>query len=349
MAQVLKERGYRTACIGKWHLGCRPAFMPTSRGFDEFFGLPYSNDMWPLPLLMNTEVIEDPARLDMLALRFAEQAARFITRSKDAPFLLYYATVSSHIPLIPPKQFRGRSHFGLYGDVVQTLDWCVGEVLRALRENGLEENTLVLFSSDNGPWYQGSAGPLRGRKGETYEGGVRVPFLARYTGSIPAGRVCQGVASALDVLPTLARLAGAGPPANPLDGLDIWPLLAGEREAVDRDLLLFFDQWNLQCARSGPWKLHVSRYNSFAWGPAPAAGRLNLPLPRPELYNLEADPEESYDVAGDYPEVVAAIRARMEEKLLSFPAQVALEWNHTMSRPVEDTPSGALPILKSGG
>jgi arylsulfatase len=346
LAQTLKTRGYSTMCVGKWHLGTMPQYLPTNRGFDEYLGIPYSNDMWPRPLLYNTEVIESPVDLDTLTLRYTVESVRFINRSKDKPFFLYLATAMPHIPLAASERFRGKSPLGPYGDAVEETDWSIGEVMRALSDNGLDDNTLVLFTSDNGPWYQGSAGRLRGRKGETWEGGVRVPFIARCPSRIPAGLVSRAVVSAMDIHPTLTRLSGAALPDRPVDGVDIWPLLSGEKEQVERDLLLYFDYWNMQCARLGKWKLHVSRYDGQAWAPEPAGGRLNLPLPRPELYDLEADPEESYDVASGNPGVVDDIRARMEAMLPSFPDQVRTAWQETMNYQVIDTPAGAFPVRK---
>ncbi|MCE5311066.1 MAG: sulfatase-like hydrolase/transferase, partial [Acidobacteriales bacterium] len=180
IAQVLNPRGYRTMCVGKWHLGHLPRFLPTNRGFDEYFGIPYSNDMRPRPLLHNTEVVEAEATLETLTPRYTEQAVRFIERSKGSPFFLYMPHTYPHIPLAASPRFRGKSPSGIYGDVIAELDWSVGEVLAALKKNGLDNNTLVMFSSDNGPWFLGSPGRLRGRKGSTYEGGVREPFIARF-------------------------------------------------------------------------------------------------------------------------------------------------------------------------
>src|SRR5690348_15366289 len=224
LANVLKARGYKTMCIGKWHLGRPAQYLPTNRGFDEYFGIPYSNDMTPRPLMHNTEVIEEPAKLETLTPRYTEQAVKFIELSKDAPFFLYLPHTYPHIPLAASSRFRGKSRAGLYGDVIEELDWSAGEVLQALKRNGLDNNTLVMFSSDNGPWYQGSPGGLRGRKGMTYEGGVREPFIARFPGKIPAGQVCHGVTSMLDIFPTVARLTGSPLPEKPVDGMDIWPL-----------------------------------------------------------------------------------------------------------------------------
>ena len=187
LAALLKPQGYKTMCIGKWHLGHQPQYLPTNRGFDEYYGIPYSNDMTPRPLMHNTEVLEEPAVLETLTPRYTQQALQFIERSKDSPFFLYMPHTFPHIPLAASPRFRGKSPLGLYGDVVEELDWSVGEVLAKLKQTGLDNQTLVMFSSDNGPWYQGSPGQLRGRKGSTYEGGVREPFLARFPGRIPRG------------------------------------------------------------------------------------------------------------------------------------------------------------------
>lgn len=345
IAQTLKTRGYRSMCVGKWHLGHLPRFLPTNRGFDEYFGIPYSNDMKPRPLLHNTEVVEQEATLETLTPRYTEQAVRFIERSKGAPFFLYMPHTYPHIPLAASARFRGKSPAGLYGDVIAELDWSVGEVLAALKRNGLDRNTLVMFSSDNGPWHQGSPGRLRGRKGSTYEGGVREPFLARMPGRIPAGRVVDAVGSTMDVLPTVAKLCGAALPSSPLDGIDIWPLLNGASKSIEREVLLYFDNWNVQCARWKRWKLHFARYNSFAYGPAPAGGRVNLPLNPPELYDIESDPDESYDVAAERPEVVKEILARVERLIPGFPREVVDAWQATRARQTKSSATGALPRL----
>ncbi len=343
LAQVLKQREYKTMCIGKWHLGHLPQFLPTNRGFDEYFGIPYSNDMNPRPLLHNTETLEEPARLETLTPRYTEQALRFIDRSKDSPFFLYMPHTYPHIPLAASARFRGKSKAGLYGDVIEELDWSVGQVLGALKKHSLDANTLVMFSSDNGPWYQGSPGRLRGRKGSTYEGGVREPFLARWPGRIPAGKVCRGVGSTMDVLPTVAHLAGAPLPKKPLDGIDIWPLLAGEKPSIEREELLYFDNLSVQCARWGKWKLHVARYNTMAYNPAPVGGRHNLPLAAPELYDIENDPDESYDMAPENPQVVAEMRRRMDRLMTTFPDDVQKAYRESAATQVAPTAIGALP------
>ena len=343
IAQMLRSLGYRSMCVGKWHLGHLPPHLPTSRGFDEYFGIPYSNDMTPRPLMQNLETIEEPAKLETLTPRYTERAVRFIDRSQDSPFFLYMPHTYPHIPLAASERFRGKSPHGMYGDVLEELDWSVGEVLGALRAHGLEDNTLVLFSSDNGPWFQGSPGRLRGRKGMTWEGGVRVPLLARLPGRIPQGRVSDAVASTMDVLPTVARLTGARLPDRPLDGVDLWPVLAGEQKELEREALLYFDNLYVQCARRGRHKLHLARYNNVTYSPAPASGRVNLPLPKPELYDLVADPDESYDIAPERPEVVRDLQARVERLIATFPDEIRKAHEDTKARAVVPPAAGALP------
>ncbi len=346
MADMLKARGYRTMCVGKWHLGHTPDYLPTSRGFDEYFGIPYSNDMSPRLMLKGTEAVDQTAPLETLTPRYTEQAVGFIERNKAKPFFLYMPHTYPHIPLAASERFRGKSPSGLYGDVIAELDWSVGEVLACLKRNGLEKNTLVLFSSDNGPWFQGSPGKLRGRKGQTYEGGVRVPFLARWPGRIPAGRVVDAIGSTMDLMPTLARLSGATLPTKPLDGVDIWPLLSGQKRDHTREALLYFDNWELQCARLGNWKLHVGRYNAFIYGPVPAAGRMNLRLRPAELFNLATDPDESFNVAAKFPEVVRDLEARISRALPSFPEEVQKSWRETDARETGPSEPGRLPRPK---
>ncbi len=332
MADMLKLRGYRTACIGKWHLGRPEKYLPTSRGFDSYFGIPYSNDMNPRVLLRNTEIVEEIATLETLTPRYTEEALKFIETKSDKPFFLYLPHTYPHIPLAASPKFRGKSAEGLYGDVVEELDWSVGQIFDALKRSGQELNTLVMFSSDNGPWYQGSPGKLRGRKNTTYEGGVREPFIARWPGHIPAGKVCDGVASMMDILPTVARQTGAMLPQKPLDGIDIWPLLTGRTPSIEREPLLYFDGWNVQCMRAMNWKLHIARYNTAAYTPAPAIGRQSYLLPKPELYNLAADPDESYDVAAENPQIVEKMQAKLVEMLKGFPEQVQKAYADQLAR-----------------
>lgn len=344
--KLLKQQGYRSACVGKWHLGDRSQFMPPQHGFDEFYGLPYSNDMNPLPVIRDSQTLTADTDQDSLTDQFTDQAVDFIVRNRETPFFLYLAYTAPHIPIWPAQRFRGKSGHGSYGDIVNELDWSVGQVLAALRDNGLEENTLVIFTSDNGPWYQGSAGSLQGRKGSTMEGGVREPFVARLPGRIPAGQVAEGVASAMDLMPTFARLAGIPIQKGAVDGVDLWPMLSGEATSLIRDPLLFFDGWNIQAVRWGPWKLHLARYNSFPWTQDPPGGRMNLPLPHPELYQIDEDPGETLDLADENPDVVNRLRSWVESMLAGMPAEVRNAWKVTNARRVQETPAGALPRLE---
>ena len=351
LPQVLKSADYATACIGKWHLGTATGYMPTARGFDRFFGLPYSNDMSPLPLLDGSTIVESQAKLDTLTARYTDKAIEFIAANAAAkkPFFLYMAHTFPHIPLAASEKFRGKSGKGLYGDCVQELDWSAGQILNALAANGIADNTLVIFTSDNGPWYQGSQGRLRGRKAETFEGGMREPFIAKWPGRIKPGRtVATSMATMMDLLPTFANLAAATLPAAPLDGVDIMPLLAGTAESVERDPFFYFDNSHLQCVRQGRWKLHVARYNTPPWIPEPAQGRINLPLQNPELYDVVSDPQESYDVAAEHPEIVWPLRAKIDAAIRTFPNEVQWSWAETLSKLVNGSPSGAWPVATTG-
>ncbi|MBI4907099.1 MAG: sulfatase [Acidobacteria bacterium] len=343
IAGMLKKAGYRTAAIGKWHLGSQQRHMPCSRGFDEFFGLPYSNDQSPSMLMQNQDVLESPTRQDLLTERYTSQTIAFLRRNRSNPFFLFLSHTAPHIPLVPSRGFRGKSGLGAYADVLQELDWSVGEVLNELASSGMDRNTLVIFASDNGPWFQGSAGRTRGRKGDTFEGGIRVPFLARYPGRIPAGKVVNGFASGLDLLPTVAHLANVQIPSG-LDGVDIWPMLTTDKASVDRPEFLYFDNYHLQCVRLGKWKLHLSRYNSPAYTPEPKVGRFNLPLTNPELYDIQSDPGESSDIADQHPEVVADLRERLQRVLADMPQKVRDAWEDTINRRVHQSASGAWPV-----
>jgi len=354
IAQMLKPAGYRTMCVGKWHLGRPNPYLPTNRGFDEYFGIPYSNDMDPSILMHNTDIIESPVNLKTLTKRYTAQAINFIQQSKDSPFFLYMPHTFPHIPLAASADFLGKSGMGLYGDVVQELDWSVGQVLRALQDNGVDQNTLVMFTSDNGPWFQGSPGRLRGRKGDTFEGGMREPLIVRFPGTIsnlsprprrgsPLGRVVDSFATTLDILPTIARFTNVPLPDNPMDGVDIGPVLTGQAEAVDRPLFLYFSGWNLQCARLGRWKLHMARGNTAAYSPEPKVGLYNLRLINPELYDIDTDPEEAEDASAQHPDIVADIQNRVAQLLHGLPSQVQAAWRDTQNRPVAPNEPGAWP------
>jgi arylsulfatase len=332
LADLLKTRGYATACIGKWHLGHLPQFLPTRHGFDEYFGLPYSNDMWPrhptakfpdLPLMEGEKVIATNPDQSQLTTRYTERAVDFIGRHRDGPFFLYLAHSMPHVPLFVSERFRGKSEGGLYGDVVMELDWSVGQILEALRRHGLDENTLVIFTSDNGPWlsygnHGGSAGLLREGKGTTWEGGVREPFLARWPGRIPAGSTSREPAMTIDLLPTVARLAGAKLPDHKIDGKDIWPLLSGQPGAKSPHEAYYF-YWNrqLQAVRSGRWKLYFPHdYRTLAGAPGGRDGQPAVYKQAQtglELYDLEADVGERTEVAARHPDVVRRLQRLANE------------------------------------
>lgn len=341
IAQMLKPGGYKTLCVGKWHLGHHPEYLPTTRGFDHYFGIPYSNDMSPRWLMEDTKVLEEQTALEPLTGRYTERAVKFIEESKGSPFFLYMPHTYPHIPLGASARFRGKSPQGIYGDVVEEIDWSVGEIMAAVKRSGADSNTLVMFSSDNGPWFQGSPGRLRGRKGMTWEGGQRVPFIARYPGRIPENRTCSGIGSVMDVLPTVAGLTGTRP-ANPADGIDIWPLLSGAKPSLDREALLYFDGYNLQCARLGKWKLHVARHNNQAYNPPPAGGRDNLPLAHPELYDVVTGVDESFDVAAEHPDIVKDIQARIERAVAGMPGPVREAWAADRAKKSANVSTGAV-------
>ena len=347
LPQILKRLGYATMCIGKWHLGDQPAFLPTSKGFDRYFGLPYSNNMDgsegkqnpknpmpPLPLLRDATVIEAPAVQDTLTRRYTDVALAFIEGNKDRPFFLYMPHTAVHHPLHPGEGFRGKSKNGDYGDWVEEIDWSVGKVLEALRNNGLEQNTLVVFTSDNGASKSGSNAPLRGLKGTTWEGGMRVPAIASWPGKIPEASTSSAVTGLIDLLPTFAALAGGKPSGkNTIDGVDIWPVLCGREKSSPREAIYYFLWHRLEAVRCGDWKLVIgsqkgaddSAPRGDSFGPGTENGRkvkskaeVFASREKPRLYNLFNDSGETTDLAGQQPEVVArlnALIARMEADL----------------------------------
>jgi arylsulfatase/arylsulfatase A len=313
LSSVLKEHGYATACVGKWHLGHRPAFLPMAHGFEHYFGIPYSNDMGFAPelklaprvkpptsdgppLMRDDEVIEVPAQQDTLTRRYTDESIRFLTANKHRPFFLYLAFTSPHFPLHVSPFFRGRSKRGLYGDVVEELDASTGEILATLRRLGRDKDTLVLFTSDNGPWlqkkeYGGSAGPLRDGKFSAYEGGFRMPAIFWWPGRVPTGQTCREVASTIDLLPTYAALAGAAVPDG-LDGKDIRPLLFGAPGAQTPHRAYLYDS---RAVRSGRWKLVRDKHGD-------------------ELFDLVTDPGERKNLAGAKPEKVRELAALLPAK-----------------------------------
>lgn len=342
LAELCKQKGYATACFGKWHLGHHPKFLPTQHGFDEYYGLPYSNDMWPLhpnyahlpteverrkqgypalPIIegdkvVNAEVTGEDQRL--LTAQYTERAVKFIERNKQQPFLLYVPHSMVHVPLFVGERFAGKTGMGLFADVVAEVDWSVGEILAALRRCGIDDDTLVLFTSDNGPWlsygdHAGSALPFREGKGTEFEGGIRVPTIARWPGRVPAGTTCDELASTIDVLPTFAALIDAELPAHRIDGHDVRALLFGEEGAQSPHAAFacYYEGGQLQAVRDRRWKLHFPHgYRRFVEGgeggaPKPYGnGQIGL-----ALFDLQADPGETTDVAAANPEVVTRLQA----------------------------------------
>ena len=335
LASLLKAQGYATAIVGKWHLGRPAELLPLRFGFDEYFGLPYSNDMWPhhptakpdmyppLPLIEGDRVIEEMPDQRQLTRRYTDRAVAFIERQRDRPFFLYLAHSMPHVPLHVSDKFAGKSAAGMYGDVIEELDASIGEVLATLERNHLVENTWVIVTSDNGPWlsygnHAGSAGPFREGKGTVFEGGVRVPCVMRWPGHIPRGKVCDEPLMTIDLLPTIAGRLNAPKPARPIDGLDVWPVLAGHSRATNPHSAYWFyyGQNELRAIRSGQWKLILPQTAAVLEGQP--GGRDGQPVPYHsiqtglELYDLKNDPTESRNVANDYPEVLTQLLEQVE-------------------------------------
>jgi len=328
IAQVLKPLGYATACYGKWHLGHHPQFLPTRHGFDDYFGLPYSNDMTPtdpqnprsrpnLPLVEGERTIAHDPDQTQLTTWYTERAVRFIEQNTDRPFFLYLPHSMVHVPLFVSDKFKGKSKRGLFGDVVMEVDWSVGQIVSTLKRLGLDKNTLVLFCSDNGPWlsygdHAGSAGPLREGKGTTFDGGQREPTILWWPGRIPGGRTCHEPVSTIDVLPTFARLAGASLPGHQIDGKDIWPVIAGEPGAKSpHEAFFYYQGWALEAVRSGKWKLHFPHgYRTLSGRPGGVDGvpaKYDQAKTDLALYDLENDVGEQHNVADQHADVVARL------------------------------------------
>lgn len=364
LAELVKPRGYATAIFGKWHLGDRPQFLPTRHGFDEWFGLPYSNDMWPphpeakpdtypdLPLYENETVVNpsvQPRDQEQLTTQYTGHAVRFIERNARRPFLLYVAHSMPHVPLHVSARFKGKSTAGLYGDVIMEIDWSVGEILGALERCGLTDNTLVIFASDNGPWlsygrHAGSALPLREGKGTSWEGGVRVPCLMRWPGRIPAGTVCQQPLMTIDLFPTIAALTGAQLPAHRLDGLDVWPLIAAQRGAVNPHdfYFLYYNRNDLEAVLSGDgrWKLVLPHaFRTLAGIPGGTNGlpaKYSSARAALELYDLRRDVRETRNIAAQHPERVARLSAAAERM------RAELGDDLTSTKPTAARPAGSI-------
>lgn len=337
MAEILKDIGYKTACFGKWHLGDHPKFMPRQQGFDEYFGIPYSNDMWPLhpqqgpifdfgplPLFENETIIDTLIDQSLLTTQITEKSVQFINKNKDNSFFLYIAHPQPHVPLYVSDKFKGKSKRGLYGDVIMEIDWSVGQVLKALKASGIDDNTLVIFTSDNGPWlnygdHSGSALPLREGKGTALEGGQREPCIIKYPKKIKAGGVINTPMMTIDILPTIAELTGAKLPEKEIDGKSIWKIWTKESDQSPHEAYYFYYHVNeLHGIRYGKWKMYYPhRYRTLN---GRKGGKNGLPvnydyntIDQIELYDLEKDISETTDVASQHPEVVEKIKTLGEQ------------------------------------
>ncbi|MEY4483411.1 MAG: hypothetical protein RL693_863 [Verrucomicrobiota bacterium] len=385
IAEVLKDAGYATACVGKWHLGDQPEFLPTRQGFDSYFGLPYSNDMGiaadgsksnvdtplpipktsntppataaktaddetglkgaaqpPLPLIENNKVVARVRVDEQLGLtqQYTDHALKFIQEHQDKPFFLYLPHTAVHFPLYPSKNFRGKSPNGLLGDWVEEIDWSVGQILDALRTLKLDERTLVIFTSDNGGSLQHGSNnkPLRGTKGQTFEGGIRVPTLAWWPGRIPADSSTAAITSMMDILPTFAKLAGAKVPDDrKIDGVDIWTALSGDSDATPpRDHFFYFRGFTLDAVRSGPWKLHLALANE-----APGTKKETK---QPQLFNLTDDIGETKNIAADHPDIVQ----RLQTLAQTMKGDLDLEGIGPGCRPLGRS-ANPLPVMDKDG
>lgn len=319
LGHALQLRGYHTAMVGKWHLGNfdrLPQFNPVNHGFMSYFGVPHSNDIRPMPLYRNLERVDADYRdIEKLTGIYTDEAIKVIETNQDKPFFLYLAHTFPHRPLAASEKFKGKSAGGLYGDAVEEIDWNAGRLIDVLKRLNLDHNTLIIFTSDNGPWYDGSPGPLRGRKGQSFEGGFRVPFIARWVGKIPRGTVCDEMTMNIDIFPTMMALAGLGLPKDrSIDGTSMAPQLENPTAAMPPRDLYFYHQGTLEAMRSGEWK-YIREINHYVW-PMPVNKILGhlTPFssgPLPLLFNVRSDPGEAYNLAHNYPERVAEMGLRM--------------------------------------
>lgn len=337
LAEMLKANGYKTAIFGKWHLGDDLKFLPTRHGFDEYFGIPYSNDMWPfhpwqgevfnfppLPLFENETVIDTLTDQSQLTTQLTERSVDFINRNKDNPFFLYVPHPQPHVPLFVSEKFKGKSKRGLYGDVIMEIDWSAGQILEALKKNGIDDNTIVIFTSDNGPWlaygdHAGSALPLREGKGTGWDGGQRVPFIMKYPNKVKAGQISDTPMMAIDLLPTIAEVTQSELPEKTIDGKSAWNLLSGESSESPQKAYFFYYRVNeLFGVRYGKWKMYFPHRYRTMDGQEP--GKDGLPgdyrmidMEEIELYDIENDISETKNLADENPQVVAEIKVLANE------------------------------------
>jgi arylsulfatase A-like enzyme len=317
--EALQLRGYKTALVGKWHLGDfskETIYNPLNHGFMSFFGVPHANDMNPLPLFRDRQMLEENiSDQSQLTSRYTDESIKFIESSMDKPFFLYLAHTFPHRPIAASENFKNKSLGGIYGDAVEEIDWNFGRLMNTLTKNGLDRSTLILFTSDNGPWYDGSSGNFRGHKGQSFEGGFRVPLIARWDGKIPKGSVCNSLTMNTDLFPTLLSLAGIKIPNDRIiDGKSITELLINPNaQQAERDLY-FYHQGELECMREGDWK-YIKSINHYIW-PMPVNRKLgglsnHTTGPLPMLFNLRTDPGESYNLADRYPDKVKELDSKM--------------------------------------
>tara|TARA_B110000438_G_scaffold53085_1_gene53288 strand:+ start:2066 stop:3292 length:1227 start_codon:yes stop_codon:yes gene_type:complete len=326
IAEALKNEGYNTAIFGKWHLGSRQEWGPMDHGFDEFYGVLHSNDMTPFELYRDSQVIESPVDQSTLTQRYTAEALQFIEDNENNPFFLYLPHSFPHVPLFVSEEFEGQSDAGLYGDVVETIDWSMGEIIAKVKELGLDENTLIIFTSDNGPWFEGSSGQLRDRKGSSWEGGLRVPFIARWPSTIASGSVSDEPAMNIDIFPTLLELASdASSFGSTIDGKNIFPLLT-TGAATPHEALYLFNNDRIAGVRMGKWKLVVESFYRGALpsfdNPQSYYGSFGL------LFDLEKDPTETYSYTRENPVVIKKLRELLEDAQEDFDAYVLPQmWN----------------------
>jgi uncharacterized sulfatase len=314
LPEMLREAGYHTYMLGKWHLGSRLNFWPTNHGFDAFWGVPWSNDFQIVPLYRDTKMIEEPLIQETFTERLVDEARTIINNASDRPFFLYVAPIAPHVPLRPGSRFRGRSEAGLYGDAVEELDWMMGEIFTALRAAGKDRNSIVMFTSDNGPWFEGSSGDRRDRKGSTFEGAYAAPLIARWPARIPRGLRSDQMAMNIDILPTLTHLVGVRPPQDRvIDGRNIFPLLTERHARTPHERLLFFANENVAAIRTQDWRLVTRSYYQTFDAPL---GNLGYRL----LFNVQRDPHENYNVWDRHPDVVARLEGMMRDARAEFAA-----------------------------
>jgi arylsulfatase A len=351
LANLFKDAGYQTHAIGKWHLGDEPGYRPTERGFDTYFGVPYSDDMQPLPLIRDITTLESDTDRDELTPRYTAEALKIIEQKGDQPFYLYCAYSYPHDPARGSKAFKGKSQFGDIGDSIEEIDWSVGKILAALEKSGKAGNTIVIFTSDHGPWFQGSPGKMRGRKGSTFEGGVRVPFIICWPGHVPSAAVNNEWIGHLNILPTLAAWCGLQLPKLPIDGFNASASFLNGDPAPAKPVLYFTPVGNntVHCIRSGPWKLRIAQCDGQIYINDRPGSSTSYLLPKPELYNLDTDPGESYDVAKRNPEIVHQLLKELEKEIPTFPVAVQQAYATLQNRVASVvTPPGAAPRVLTG-